>query len=585
MAASLATAVLAKINGAAAAAAHAPQDYNGAIAAVDLAHAQQSIDPKNVVVVSAAGQFDVQASIAMALHVRMPALVVGTPRAVSADMISAATSRVRSLVAVHKLLSVVSHCVKADALGSAILDAAGAHAKIRMIFRATDTMRRDAAIALPDFAVCMEAADYLWEVLTDGSASASEVVSSAHFVTLALMANAMHRSQLEGHNWYTSKTRDKKSQTSKYIAIAAEHAEEFAAMMVDEGHDLLHFLSDATLTDIADAISGEVGYIFTPGAAYLYGGEDVQGCALPVVLAIGDAVKDRYPAGMLGAAKAHVGLEMARAMFTSISAKVSSPVIRDMVVAIAALQARLNKGNMPRKQLLEFIAAIGPLICAAYGYAAADAIAFALAPAHPAIAKYANSRMADKAVGAVLFNAVDRLEADHDSTAALFETTLASLAVALRVACSVEVGGAAILDIPAFSSGRVHIAVPRAEIAAERAARQVEAMFARGAGAAPLAITGGTGPYIEELGDDGELFQGRGEAGGKLGKGRGRGKGVKPGPREQVALPVPKVKATGTVDADDKPVFVPVGGGGGGGAAEDFDFAGGADAKDKGGDY
>jgi phage gp16-like protein len=100
----------------------------------------------------------------------------------------------------------------------------------------------------------------------------AKLASDSRFVLLCLLANAIHRKQVNGHNWITEDTSRNNTPAKKATSIAAAESGAFAEFMARYGHDLWHFLNDSSLYSAADHLTGHVPVKIVKSV--LYGGNE-----------------------------------------------------------------------------------------------------------------------------------------------------------------------------------------------------------------------------------------------------------------------------------------------------------------------
>jgi len=385
-----------------------PNGYNGHMTMIDMSKPIDSIARDAKLVLAQGGGICLTRSVAYCIWAAQGFPEVAT--AVTEEHLTNAMAQIALVMARHTMLCMFHVAQIAIAVRSSDMLSV---AKFDVI---------DGSLALKGVAkaVC--------DRFADDETFAQAQMGESRYVILCLIANAIHRKQNEGHNWFTKNGNVKGTNTHRALAIGGEFVEGFARFMDRGGHDLWHFLTDKTLVDIADAVTGTTDKIVV--GAFTYNGANIVGHKISEVFEIGSAAMDRYPPGIMGKGAIMVGLMMLRAMIVYISMKV---VIDDVGILINAIdvEAAIVAGIDDRKRLMDKKDKLQKTIVMAYGFFTSDPANQGNATDNKAIASVASRDLSSKLMGASMYNHVSSIEGDTDAIAssfsAFFTTVKASI--------------------------------------------------------------------------------------------------------------------------------------------------------------
>jgi hypothetical protein len=386
-----------------------PQDYNGHLSTIDVTHPVSWINEDNKLVLNAAGQINTRDTIAYSIY-------IGGGRAAADPTgpgVEAAIKRIGRILVTHSVLSVVSH------------------AGVPIAIRSSDVISAAAFAAMLDarLAAFRAAADKAYTHIITKPAVLARVTEDSKYVVLSFIATAIHRIKHDGHNWLSDKTDTPRTETHRCLAIAAEMKMGFGAYMKANGHDGTHFLTDACLSSIADALTGNGAAMSTipANAPFLYNGVDVAGRDVHTFMDVGDAARDRWPVGQLGVAGLAKGCDAMSILITDVSSKVHVSSASDLTTAISTIKADVCGQNRDRPAFLAIKNALVPAIVMAYGYINnAQGLRDALGDSE-ALANLARSNPAMVASGGVLANRMREVTADSAAIGELIRSTFDSI--------------------------------------------------------------------------------------------------------------------------------------------------------------
>jgi len=210
------------------------------------------------------------------------------------------------------------------------------------------------------------AADHIYQALVATGDMEALIADAARMVMFQVIANAIHREQNDGHEWFGTAMTNSTSPTSKTLGVAGRDKEKFKTHMSTHGHDSGHHLADLTLDGLAKMLAGTSGAIFSH--ATMYRGEDVNGSSFNTVVNLGASAKGRYPAGVLGKAAMITGLSYAEAMVTTLSSKALLSGHAPIAKNISTMVSTVRNTNYNHEQILTISNRLGPTLSFVYGF-------------------------------------------------------------------------------------------------------------------------------------------------------------------------------------------------------------------------
>lgn len=260
------------------------------------------------------------------------------------------------------------------------------------------------------------------------------------------MANAIHREQHGDHSWFTHEMNNRRSPTSKCLTIAGADHDKFKDYMTLYGHDGNHHLTFASISRMAKVLTGEESLVIAAGTNI--GGEDLSGKEIATWLDLGEAVKGRFPAGVLGKAALIIGLELVDAMIVNLSSRVKITGAAPISHNSSMLAARMKSTNLTHAQIIKVGSTLGPLISLVYGFCTSAKVVDE--EDYKAFANHAKRYPAKVAVGASLAKTLSRTAPHREAITGSVIASLASINESLVAAGAVNVGtDAAPMDLSA----------------------------------------------------------------------------------------------------------------------------------------
>jgi hypothetical protein len=333
------------------------------------------------------------------------------------------------------------------------------------VVRATDRVPHDkwqevveASTGVDDHAAYLASLIKITSRIIANEPLVASLATKSKFVVYALIANGIHRVQCEGHNWMTRQAKNPGSVAYRAHAVAGQDAEDFQAFMASgegcTGHDMWHFLDEATLATACEALCGVAPIV----AAVTYDGIDnVAGAGTTVadILQVSDSAKDRYPPGKLGRSALLTGLDMVVEMFTLLGAKLALPYASALVALAVSIRTRLAEpaagGALDRAALLEVKARLTPAVCVAYGFCYGDAAAVLKAEPPASLKKFSEINSTHTCIGKAMWEVYKNMSSDKAAVKATIITALTQIGNSLASSVDNCGGGA----IPAPADGDV----------------------------------------------------------------------------------------------------------------------------------
>ena len=253
---------------------------------------------------------------------------------------------------------------------------------IPLQFRATDQFPAD---GIKDRKLWVRFVRKFHGKIVGNEATKHRLAESGPDLLLSIVANAIHREQNSGHNWFTEKARDKRSVTGKTLPVAGASVDLFSNYMMTHGHDGNHHLSHESLAALASALCGAGVFVISRDSVQ-YAGREVRGLTFREVFIVPESASDRYPPSVLGKAALIVGLDMMLAMFNDLTTKAKIPNIGILTGPIAAMATTVRTAAVDRERCRQIEASLGGTMAICYGYVTdrrlMEADAFKIGRAH-----------------------------------------------------------------------------------------------------------------------------------------------------------------------------------------------------------
>lgn len=414
----------------AAAQAGAPNDYparhsyNGSAGRVNLATPVDHIEPKEKIVVGVNDTMDLTRTIAYRLLIAQGA-EPGTMIPLTVAHIEATAEDIGLVISMWTIYRV------------------GSASRIAIGFRASDVVSAAAFDAMTGATHLLTSAAAIEAHLFDEEnvSMATMIQGNSRNLLLAIVANAIHRSQNEGHNWLTASANDRSSMTFRALAVAGAHKDEFSKFMHNHGHGVLHHLTTETINRLADAITGEDEAVVRD-EALVYNDALINGTAMHLVFPMTESARDRWPVGQMGKAAIIVGLDEVSSMVSDIVSRLSVANSGALSVRIGLMRNAMAEAvAMPRPDLLAIRAVLSEVICIAFGYVEESGghVAFN----HPAVANLAKTNSASTNLGSSLYDAVAKAPANREAVAGAIGAALERIAMSMENAANLFPGGVA----------------------------------------------------------------------------------------------------------------------------------------------
>lgn len=392
-----------------------PTDTNGVNVTVDFTQTATFVAAEHLSVVNLDGSFNLQASIARSIWIRS-----GSPAAaavVTPSQILAARAAVGIHVMRHELLTILTHSSVAG----------------QVRFRNADTVRGDIYPTDAAGAPFIASADVLWTALITDANFAAQYLPSTQLSALALVANAIHRSQVKGHNWLSDTTAKTASPGGRALAVAGGLVAEFEDYMSRVGHDLWHIFPDTTLYAVAGAMTGYEPATLMVGIEY--GGVDIaRGTLVSEVFKLDDAAKDRYPPSELGKAAAILGSRVMKCALTEINVKCEGNVEehQECMASLDAYSNLVSAGDFTRANAQTVKQVMGTSFAFCYGVVMADAKYEELYSKNKSLKAWADQNAGDSIIGNVVGKWCKSRDARDEKINSMLAAFFASITTALE---------------------------------------------------------------------------------------------------------------------------------------------------------
>lgn len=334
----------------------APRDTNGTNIFTDFSTTATFVPPEHKLVVNAENHINLRDSIARSIWVKSGASP--TKAAVTAPDILAAKAVIACHIARFEMMIIASHMAgllpgelgirKADTVSAAVWD----------------------TVPEPVRTSHGKAADAIMAALAEDESLAVAFKLSGRYTALCLIANAICREHMKGHNWLSDTTPRSSTPGGKALAIAGADIQEFSDFMEANGHNLFHFLPDVAINLIAVAITGHRP-IVTDIALTIAGQEYAAATKIADIFKIDDSAKDRYPPGQLGRSAAILATRVFKAVVIDLYTR--KPTIKDEVDALLEVfnkyEAYVGRDDFTRDEALVIKNVLKKPFAFCYGYA------------------------------------------------------------------------------------------------------------------------------------------------------------------------------------------------------------------------
>lgn len=185
-------------------------------------------------------------------------------------------------------------------------------------------------------------------------------------ILMAVLANAIHRKQKEGHNWITAEMDTPSTPAHRALDVATTaQIDAFSSFMSRHGHGLLHFLGDICLYDLADALSGENPAEIGENIV-VSGSEKAAGTQLHRIYVLNEKATKRWPPSVFGGAALHIALSVGPVVIQNLASKIHINAAV-LTTRMARLKTQLN--GMDRANLTATAAAHESMTAMLIGYA------------------------------------------------------------------------------------------------------------------------------------------------------------------------------------------------------------------------
>jgi len=391
-----------------------PAGYNGRNVDMDMSTPVTFIDDTARIVLTRSGTMDLVASFAhiiyasaggAAAHVGGPVTITQAHLDASRDWICESYCRYQVLGALHE-------------------------SAFPLEFRNSDVVQHDAWAATPNTGQATAAAAQVWSVLRGDPAVEIEACSNLYMHWYCIVANAVHRDQNSGHNFYSNKADQKRTNTYRAVKVGALFLDAFVPFMKVFGHDLYHLLSTECIYAAADAIVG-VAIIQIPAAVTVNGYISDGSLPLNEAIGISESASDRWPIGSVGVAAVVVGMREVAAMLDSIAARATIAALSDCKRFTSRLLTVLTDGHINRGVLMSLKRALKSVIAIGVGYAQSVSIGNDPEVQYRSLKAYLVDATADKNMGREVALWVRDTKIDAKRMSSLLDTMATTLATKL----------------------------------------------------------------------------------------------------------------------------------------------------------
>ena len=388
-------------------------DYNGHLGNLSVTHVADFIDDLYKWAVTAAGNLDLNTTVELRLCQAVNA-GIGAGNAIDDNAIADAIEGIGLCIGSYELLSA--------------LNASGVPINIRQgdMYSAAEVV----ALRANQHASVAEAAQGILRFVRDDEKARTEVMAEGHFLAQAVIANAIHRTRSDGHNWYTADTRVRGTVAYKACAVAGKRTRDMRVFMELHGHDLFHYLTNDSLFAIANALTGVTDAI--PAAGFIYDNHDRVGTAIHTWIRIGDAACDRWPVGVLGKSSLILGLGYLQFTINSIASKIMIANAPDIVDSIKNAQSIMDDEKFDREALLTMRDKFGYVIAVGVGYASAFPDLAEKIETQPSVSNFVSNQLAGFMNGSALAKTVKSIDVSDEALIAAIGTLITAVEGSLQ---------------------------------------------------------------------------------------------------------------------------------------------------------
>lgn len=397
----------------------APEDFNGSVGHVDLANPVERIGELFKLVVSRAKAESKGALRSKSINLRLTMariiwVTAGMPADGEHDKInqqsfSVAVPNLGRLISMFELIRVASASKLSPKYRRSDVVRASVY---RTMTKANSAM--DRALTLAD--------KYFGLYCSDPDIRAS-CLRESKMVILLPLANAIHRQKSDLHNLRTLDLQKPGTVAHRVMAIAGAAKDEFRAFCAEVGHDLFHWMTDETLYDLVDMLTGQVDYVVPAGV--VYNGRKVGGAHFEFVIILPESAKDRWPIGTVGISGLILGLGCVEEMVMAINIKLRTEGAVEFQTVVVRFKHILGKRKIERSLLLDFKNILNNLISVAVGFKSLRAAGREQVENTPSLNSYADKCAPQRRLGRELASFVEDKKADPDTMRGLLESIIA----------------------------------------------------------------------------------------------------------------------------------------------------------------
>jgi len=409
---------------------HAPQDTNGVIVPIDFSTTVTFCLSQNRSVINQNGGLDLRRSIARAMYI-----LAGSPEVPPAVDASSALAA-RNSISVHylryNLLTVITHSDIANEIALRKGDIITAS-----VYESIPGVVRDAY---------ENAADAVHMALVEDEHFAAQFIPSPLYASLCLVANAIHREQVSGHNWFSDTNPKSNTVGGKVLSVAGGEVNEFADFMSTYGHDLWHIFTDNCLYAIARAITGfehKTLLVQVTYASTVYEG----GSAIEDLFHLDSAAKDRYPPQALGRSAVILGAKVMRYTITDLMTRApdDAEACKAILTSLGNYAALVGSNEFTRADAQVVKKVLGLTFAFCYGYAMVFNDAVELFEKNKSLKAWADLESGEYIIGSNVGKWAKGVEKDNGVISQMVLAFLESMTAALaRLPGAINEGRAAV---------------------------------------------------------------------------------------------------------------------------------------------
>lgn len=203
--------------------------------------------------------------------------------------------------------------------------------------------------------------------LDENAETDAHIANMVSVMRLAMVSNAIHRDLTnKHHNWITAAAKSPGDVAARALGAGGAMRETLASFMEKCGHDWNHHLTDESLKDAADILTGVKPAKFVDSLVYL--GEDVKDKAYTAIFPVEQASKDRWPVGAQGKAAVITGASMATTMISAIANKVKLMGADDLSRNFMSLANAMKSSDPNRETLVKMNSSMEYALSLVYGF-------------------------------------------------------------------------------------------------------------------------------------------------------------------------------------------------------------------------